>query len=202
MPTSQRTSEFAGFDTPAASVPMLAMRAVTSFQTERSTRNHLKKHVVYDNMNKAVPHELELFNPHSISTTSTLCVLTIRNNVTTTLHQNLTFQFNDLGKGVTITLAWMPNLDGLCEDFFPIVWKVSKFRKSGVHTGLPQHTRPSKMIDKINTLESRLYSRAQVESGKVISAATSVNINNSEKTISTEANDVYHFSYIVRLPEL
>ncbi|KAG2088004.1 uncharacterized protein F5147DRAFT_658813 [Suillus discolor] len=36
------------------------------------------------------------------------------------------------------------------------------------------------------------FSGAQVESGKVISAATSVNINNSKTTILT--NDVYHFS--------
>ncbi|KAG2052152.1 hypothetical protein BDR06DRAFT_542191 [Suillus hirtellus] len=77
------------------------------------------------------------------------------------------------------------------------------------------------MIDNINILESRSYilyrlafSRTQVESGKVISAATSVNINvceshllrncyiapmqaimqHSKKTILTEANDVYHVS--------
>ncbi|KAG2059121.1 hypothetical protein BDR06DRAFT_1003738 [Suillus hirtellus] len=30
----------------------------------------------------------------------------------------LTFQFNDLGKEVTIMLAWSPSLDGLYEDFF------------------------------------------------------------------------------------
>ncbi|KAG1792086.1 uncharacterized protein HD556DRAFT_1309630 [Suillus plorans] len=122
-------------------------------------------------------HELKLFNPHSISTTSTLCVLTIQNNVTPTLHQNLTFQFNDLSKGDTIMLAWSPNLDGLWEDFFPIVWKVSKFRKSG-----PCWTTATYMT------------QAQVESGKVISAATSININNSKKTILTEANIVYQFS--------
>ncbi|KAG1801010.1 cation transporting ATPase [Suillus plorans] len=77
---------------------------------------------------------LELFNPHSISTTSTLRVLKIRNNVTPTLRQEFdlpvvsvgdldpTFRSNGLGKEVTIMLAWSPNPDGLYEDFFPIVW--------------------------------------------------------------------------------
>ncbi|KAG1829283.1 hypothetical protein EV424DRAFT_1535895 [Suillus variegatus] len=36
--------------------------------------------------------------------------------------KNLTFQFNDLGKEVMIMLAWSPNVDGLYEDVFPIVW--------------------------------------------------------------------------------
>ncbi|KAG1802435.1 hypothetical protein EV424DRAFT_1545186 [Suillus variegatus] len=41
--------------------------------------------------------------------------------------KNLTFQSNDLVKEVTIMLTWSPNVDGLYEDVFPIVWKVSKF---------------------------------------------------------------------------
>ncbi|KAG2106668.1 uncharacterized protein F5147DRAFT_653894 [Suillus discolor] len=99
--------------------------------------------------------------------------------------------FNDLGKEVTIMLAWSPNLGGLYEDFFLIVWRVSKFGKSGPYWATETHT-----------------TQAQVESGKVISAATSVNINNSEKTTLTKANNVYHFSplprqcHIVRLPEV
>ncbi|KAG1826568.1 hypothetical protein EV424DRAFT_1345530 [Suillus variegatus] len=99
--------------------------------------------------------------------------------------------FNDLDKEVTIMIAWSPNLDGLYKDFFLIVWKVSKFGKSGLYWATETYT-----------------AQAQVESGKVISAATSVNINNSKKTTLTEAKDVYHFSplpgqcYIVRLPEV
>ncbi|KAG1791502.1 hypothetical protein EV424DRAFT_1649848 [Suillus variegatus] len=131
--------------------------------------------------------------------------------------KNLTFQSNDLGKEVTIMLAWSPNVEGLYEDVFPIVWKVSKFGKSGrcfysLAAKFPTYiralfpgpylrpTRPSTMIDNINSLGSRLYmyrlafARVQVESGKVINAVTSININNSEKTILTEANDVYYFS--------
>ncbi|KAG1813779.1 hypothetical protein EV424DRAFT_1415543 [Suillus variegatus] len=79
-------------------------------------------------------------------------------------------------------LAWSPNVDGLYEDVFPIVWKVSKFGKSGPYRATATYT------------AQLAFSRAQVESGKVISAATSVNINNGEKTTLTEANDVYHFS--------
>ncbi|KAG1834166.1 hypothetical protein EV424DRAFT_1341464 [Suillus variegatus] len=93
---------------------------------------------------------------------------------------NLTFQFNDLGKEV-IMLAWSPNLDSLYEDFFLMVWRVSKFGKSGPYWATETYT-----------------DQAQVESGKDISAATSVNINNSEKTTLTKANDVYHFSPLPR----
>ncbi|KAG1793306.1 uncharacterized protein HD556DRAFT_1375058 [Suillus plorans] len=61
-----------------------------------------------------------------------------------------------------------PNLDGLYEDFFPIVWKVSKFGKSGSYWATATYT------------AQLAFSRAQVESGKVISAATSVHINVSD----------------------
>ncbi|KAG1794054.1 hypothetical protein EV424DRAFT_1353974 [Suillus variegatus] len=94
--------------------------------------------------------------------------------VTPTLHHN------DLGKEV-IMLAWSPNLDSLYEDFFLMVWRVSKFGKSGPYWATETYT-----------------DQAQVESGKDISTATSVNINNSEKTTLTKANDVYHFSPLPR----
>ncbi|KAG2151227.1 uncharacterized protein EDB93DRAFT_1249423 [Suillus bovinus] len=96
--------------------------------------------------------------------------------------RNLTFQSNNLGKEVTIMLAWSPSVEGLYEDVFPIVWKVTKFGKEGPYRATATYT------------SQLAFSRAQVEGGKVISAATSVNINNGEKTILTEANDVYHFS--------
>ncbi|KAG1813776.1 hypothetical protein EV424DRAFT_1415529 [Suillus variegatus] len=79
-------------------------------------------------------------------------------------------------------LAWSPNVEGLYEDVFPIAWKVSKFGKSGPYRATATYT------------AQLAFSRAQVADGKVISAATSVNINNGEKTILTEANEVYHFS--------
>ncbi|KAG2750702.1 hypothetical protein P692DRAFT_20831604 [Suillus brevipes Sb2] len=45
--------------------------------------------------------------------------------------RNLAFQSNDLGKEVTLMLTFDAGMDGLYEDFFPVVWKVSKFGKSG-----------------------------------------------------------------------
>ncbi|KAG2128530.1 uncharacterized protein EDB93DRAFT_1184555 [Suillus bovinus] len=82
--------------------------------------------------------------------------------------RNLTFQSNNLGKEVTIMLAWSPNLDGLYQDVFPIVWKVTKFGKDGPYRATATYT------------SQLAFSRVQVESGKVISAATSVNINPPE----------------------
>ncbi|KAG2149130.1 uncharacterized protein EDB93DRAFT_1250053 [Suillus bovinus] len=96
--------------------------------------------------------------------------------------RNLTFQSNNLGKEVTLMLAWSPNLEGLYQDVFPIVWKVTKFGKEGPYRATATYT------------AQLAFSRAQVEAGKVISAATSVNININQKTTLTEANEVYHFS--------
>ncbi|KAG1777069.1 hypothetical protein EV702DRAFT_1105493 [Suillus placidus] len=86
--------------------------------------------------------------------------------------RNLTFQSNELGKDVSIMLTFDGAMEGLYEDFFPVVWKVSKFGKTG---GLA-------------------FSKPQVENGNIIDAATCVKINNSEKTTLTEANEVYQFS--------
>ncbi|KAG2153758.1 uncharacterized protein EDB93DRAFT_1102562 [Suillus bovinus] len=96
--------------------------------------------------------------------------------------RNLTFQSNNLGKEVRIMLAWEPNLEGLYDDVFPIVWKVSKFGKTGPYRAQLTYT---------NQLA---FSRAQDENGKVISAETSVTINTDQKTTLTEANEVYQFS--------
>ncbi|KAG2128018.1 uncharacterized protein EDB93DRAFT_179915 [Suillus bovinus] len=96
--------------------------------------------------------------------------------------RNLTFQSNNLGKEVTLMLAWSPNLDGLYQDVFPIVWKVTKFGKDGPYRATATYT------------AQLAFSRAQVDAGKVIGAATSVNININQKTMLTEANEVYHFS--------
>ncbi|KAG1870503.1 hypothetical protein C8R48DRAFT_85395 [Suillus tomentosus] len=96
--------------------------------------------------------------------------------------KNLTFQSNDLGKDVTLMLAWSPNVEGLYENVFPIVWKARKFAKSGPYRATATYT------------AQLAFARAQVENGQVVSAATSVNINNGEKTTLTEANDVYYFS--------
>ncbi|KAG1864399.1 hypothetical protein F4604DRAFT_2028187 [Suillus subluteus] len=93
--------------------------------------------------------------------------------------RNLTFQSNDLGKEATIMLTFDADMEGLYEDFFPVVWKVSKFGKDGAHA----------------TYTSQLaFSKPQVVDGNIIDAETCVKINDSEKTTLTEANDIYHFS--------
>ncbi|KAG1784798.1 uncharacterized protein HD556DRAFT_1425811 [Suillus plorans] len=96
--------------------------------------------------------------------------------------KNLTFQSNNLGKQVTLMLTLSPDVDHLYEDVFPVVWKVFKFGKSGPYKASTTYT------------TQFVFSRAQVEDGKAVGAETFININNGEKTILTEANDVYHFS--------
>ncbi|KAG2340262.1 hypothetical protein BDR05DRAFT_950540 [Suillus weaverae] len=81
--------------------------------------------------------------------------------------RHLTFQANNLGKEASIMLAFDNNMEGLYEDFFPVVWKCIQ--------GLSDLHEP-------------------VVDGNLISAETSVKINDSEKTTLTEVNDVYHFS--------
>ncbi|KAG1812557.1 uncharacterized protein BJ212DRAFT_1301531 [Suillus subaureus] len=97
--------------------------------------------------------------------------------------RNLTFQSNDLGKEATIMLALINgDLQGLYEDFFPIVWKVSTFGKTGAYRAQATYT---------NQLA---FSKAQVVNGNVISAGTCAKLNDGEKTTLTRTNDVYHFS--------
>ncbi|KAG1849840.1 hypothetical protein C8R48DRAFT_676942 [Suillus tomentosus] len=96
--------------------------------------------------------------------------------------KNLTFQSNNLGKQVTLMLTLSPDVDRLYEDVFPVVWRVINFPKSGPYRASMTYT------------SQLAFSRAQEENGKVVDAVTSININNGEKTILTEANDFYHFS--------
>ncbi|KAG1870513.1 hypothetical protein C8R48DRAFT_85691 [Suillus tomentosus] len=96
--------------------------------------------------------------------------------------RNLTFQSNDLDKEATLMLAFDADIEGLYEEFFPVVWKVSKFGETG-----PYRTRV--------TYTSQLaFSKPQVVDGNIIDAETAVKINVSERTTLSEANDVYHFS--------
>ncbi|KAG1742123.1 hypothetical protein EDB19DRAFT_1702133 [Suillus lakei] len=96
--------------------------------------------------------------------------------------RNLTFQSNDLGKEATIMLTFDADMEGLYEDFFPVVWKVSKFGKTGPYRAHATYT------------SQLAFSKPQVVDGNIIDAETCVKINDSEKTSLTEANDVYHFS--------
>ncbi|KAG2128528.1 uncharacterized protein EDB93DRAFT_171073 [Suillus bovinus] len=96
--------------------------------------------------------------------------------------RNLTFQSNNLGKQVTLMLAWDAHMEGLYNDVFPIVWKVSKFGKEGLFWLQATYT------------AQLAFSKTQVNNGEVTSAGTSVNINNGEKTTLTETNELYQFS--------
>lgn len=96
--------------------------------------------------------------------------------------RHLTFQSNNLGKEASIMLAFDSDMDGLYEDFFPVVWKVSTFGKTGAYRAQATYT------------SQLAFSKAQVVDGNLISAQTCVKINDSEKTTLTEADHVYHFS--------
>ncbi|KAG1812562.1 uncharacterized protein BJ212DRAFT_457403 [Suillus subaureus] len=116
--------------------------------------------------------------------------------------RNLTFQSNNLGKEATIMLTFDADMEGLYEDFFPVVWKVSTFGKTGGRS----YSCVSESLTYIRplfpgpyeahaTYTSQLaFSKPQVVDGNIIDAETSVKINVSEKTTLTVANDVYHFS--------
>ncbi|KAG1846404.1 hypothetical protein DFJ58DRAFT_799177 [Suillus subalutaceus] len=79
-------------------------------------------------------------------------------------------------------LTFDADMEGLYEDFFPVVWKVSKFGKTGPYRAHATYT------------SQLAFSKPQVVDGNIIDAETCVKINDSEKTTLTEANDVYHFS--------
>ncbi|KAG1777082.1 hypothetical protein EV702DRAFT_1105693 [Suillus placidus] len=96
--------------------------------------------------------------------------------------RNLTFQSSDLGKEASIMLTFDGAMEGLYEDFFPIVWKVSKFGKTGPYRAHATYT------------SQLAFSKPQLENGNIIDAETCVKINDSEKTTLTEADDVFQFS--------
>ncbi|KAG2747894.1 hypothetical protein P692DRAFT_20834462 [Suillus brevipes Sb2] len=96
--------------------------------------------------------------------------------------RNLTFQSNDLGKEATLMLTFDAQMDGLYEEFLPVVWKVSKFGKSGPYRANATYT------------SQLAFSKPQVVDGNIIDAETCVKVNVGEKTTLTEANEVYHFS--------
>ncbi|KAG2140321.1 hypothetical protein BD769DRAFT_1662859 [Suillus cothurnatus] len=98
--------------------------------------------------------------------------------------RHLAIQSNDLGKEVTIMLAFInDNMQGLYQDCFPAVWNVSKFGKTGAYSFQVTYT---------NQLA---FSKPQITTdGTFISAETSVQVNIGQKTTLTQNYDVYHFS--------
>ncbi|KAG2098979.1 uncharacterized protein F5147DRAFT_655953 [Suillus discolor] len=113
---------------------------------------------------------------------------------------------NDLGKEVAIMLAWSPNLDGLYEDFFLIVWRVSKFGKSGPYWATETHT--AQLAACLLQSPGREWEGHQRRDLHQYQSPTRAIMQNSKKTTLTKANNVYHFSplprqcHIVRLPEV
>ncbi|KAG2140343.1 hypothetical protein BD769DRAFT_1694884 [Suillus cothurnatus] len=96
---------------------------------------------------------------------------------------HLAIQSNDLGKEVTIMLAFInDNMRGLYQDCFPAVWNISKFGKTGAYSFQVTYT---------NQLA---FSKPQITDGTFISAETSIQVNIGQKTTLTQNNDVYHFS--------
>ncbi|KAG1864409.1 hypothetical protein F4604DRAFT_1024389 [Suillus subluteus] len=97
--------------------------------------------------------------------------------------RHLTFQSNDLGKEVTVMFALVDdNMKSLYKDRFPVVWKVSKFGKSGAYRAQATYT------------NQPAFSKAQVTHWNFISAETSVKVDVGQKTTLTEADDVFSFS--------
>ncbi|KAG2125970.1 hypothetical protein DEU56DRAFT_823534 [Suillus clintonianus] len=97
--------------------------------------------------------------------------------------RNLTFQSNDLGKDVSLMLTFDKNMEGsLYRDVFPVVWKVSSFRKTGPYKAHATYT------------SQLAFSKPQLVDGNIVGAETCVKINDGEKTSLTESNNVFHFS--------
>ncbi|KAG0698264.1 hypothetical protein DFH29DRAFT_834877 [Suillus ampliporus] len=96
--------------------------------------------------------------------------------------RNMTFQTKDLGKESTLLLTFDGKMEGLYEKFYPVVWKISTFGKTGPYRMQATYT------------HQLAFSKAQVVNGNIVDAATCVQIQPSEKTTLTEDNNVFQFS--------
>ncbi|KAG2037052.1 hypothetical protein BDR03DRAFT_958409 [Suillus americanus] len=98
--------------------------------------------------------------------------------------RNLTIHSHDLGKDATIMLALVnEDMQGLYHDFFPVVWKVTKFGKTGSY------------MSQVTYTNQLAFAKGQVVDGNYITAATSISINAGQKTILTgQDDDHYVFS--------
>ncbi|KAG1734295.1 hypothetical protein EDB19DRAFT_1163115 [Suillus lakei] len=96
-----------------------------------------------------------------------------------TVVKNLTFQTNDLGKEVTLLLAFDASTEGLDKQYYPVVWKSGTFGKRG------------KYVMPVTYTNELAFGKAQGENGSVVDATT---LKTSERTTLTEKNGVLHFS--------
>ncbi|KAG2046457.1 hypothetical protein BDR06DRAFT_977469 [Suillus hirtellus] len=104
------------------------------------------------------------------------------------------FHSNDLSKEVTIMLAWSPNLDGLYEDFFLIVWRVHKFRKLGPYWATENHTAQLATC----LLQGQEWEGHQCHDLHQYQSPMQAIMQKSEKTTLTKASGIYHFSPLPR----
>ncbi|KAG2037051.1 hypothetical protein BDR03DRAFT_958400 [Suillus americanus] len=98
--------------------------------------------------------------------------------------RHLTIHSHDLGKDATIMLALVnEDMQGLYEDFFPVVWKVTKFGKTGSY------------MSQVTYTNQLAFAKGQVVDGNYITAATSISLNAGQKTTLTgQDDDHYTFS--------
>ncbi|KAJ8590406.1 hypothetical protein M405DRAFT_881076 [Rhizopogon salebrosus TDB-379] len=82
--------------------------------------------------------------------------------------RNLTFQVKDLGKETTLLLTFDSDMHDIYKTFWPVVWKVTTFGKSGSYM---MHV----------TYTSQLaFSTLQVENGNTVDASTCVQIKDPQ----------------------
>ncbi|KAG2037021.1 hypothetical protein BDR03DRAFT_1011147 [Suillus americanus] len=103
--------------------------------------------------------------------------------------RHLIIRSHDLGKDVTIMLALVnEDMQGLYEDSFPVVWKVTKFGKTGPY------------MSQVTYTNQLAFAKGQVVDGNYVTAATSINLNAGQKTTLTgqdQDDDYYTFSTAV-----
>ncbi|KAG1734284.1 hypothetical protein EDB19DRAFT_1727716 [Suillus lakei] len=102
--------------------------------------------------------------------------------VSGTIVRNLTFQSNNLGKNTTILLIFDEQREGLYDKFYPVVWKVSTFGKTGPY------------YIQVNYTNDLAFVRAQVEGLNVTDAATYSKLKPGQQTTLTLEDDVFNFS--------
>lgn len=95
----------------------------------------------------------------------------------------MSFQAKDLGKESMLLLTFdSEKLEGIYKRFYPVVWKVGDFPKTGVH------------VMKVTYTNQFVFSSVQVSKGKIADAETYVKIKNGERTNMIKENDAITFS--------
>ncbi|KAG1734286.1 hypothetical protein EDB19DRAFT_1911151 [Suillus lakei] len=101
---------------------------------------------------------------------------------TSTIVRNLTFQSDDLGKNTTILLVFDAPIKSIYEVVYPVVWKVSTFRKTGIYSL------------KVSYTNDLAFAHAQDEGASITDAATCIELKPGQQTTLTLEDDVFGFS--------